>query len=99
MFALKLFSNGQRQEATLPTNPQDWSLKGLEQYLATLNARKQTHRTLVQQLQKTLEDAMLVECRGPYTSAQMVLQSEVRFLPIQLRVYRELHEATQLFLW
>ena len=93
------FSRASAPAVTLPTNPYQWDLDILAEFLRSLNPKKEADREEARRRMESLESAMLADCRGPFTSVQMVLQSDVKKLPIQLYVYRELHEYLQIWLW
>ena len=95
---LSLFSR-RAPAVSLPSNPQEWGPSSVQRFLDTRNPRKSNDRAEVRARLDTLETVILSECRAPFTSAQMVLQSDIRTLPIQLRVYRELHEYMRIWLW
>ena len=91
MFAL--FSRRECTTAVLPANPIEWGVPQVYEWLHSLNRRRSTDRAKVLEKIKLLEEAILAECRAPFSTVQEVLRAELRTLPVQLRLYRELHET------
>lgn len=97
MFA-KLF--GKQQAVVLPGNPREWDLGIVNRFLNSLNPRKERDREQVRAQMQTLEYAIQTEMRAPFTSVKMVLQTDDDMkLPVQLRVYKEMYQYMQIWLW
>jgi hypothetical protein len=56
-------------------------LKDLALFLQSLNPRRKTDRRIAEVQLANLRSAMEAECRGRFSSVEMVLQSDIKMLP------------------
>lgn len=86
-----------RSQPALPDQPVQWTADALDAYLSTMKHHREKDRDSVRTNLRVLEGAIRVELRGSMQVTD-VLQELPERLPVQLAVYRQMHDVLRLWL-
>ena len=86
-----------RSQPSLPAQPLEWTSSALEAYLSSLKHSREQDRERVRTNLQILEGAMRLELRGSM-QVNEVLTGIPEKLPVQLAVYRHMHDFLRIWL-